>query len=396
MKFPLAHIIAVALIIFSSLLVTAHLGQNTMRGKFSSNGEKDTFTVSAPKEMTEDREPVVPKRLVRDEEKQREMQGTIQEEEQDEQNKFHVHSSLPSRNHASVTELNKKEAKRQVSGRAKRSPCSTSCKELLRCNGTLSSGYYSIQTSKGEKNVYCYMESDNGGNNAKGWTRVAFINATYDNSTCRGLTHTAVLTCRYGSECPTMPMCTRSEHSPSVIFPTHGIPYTKVRGRARGYQFGYTRAFHSYKYAGQDLNSAYVSGLSVTHGAPGSRSHIWTFAAGYSQAYGYIAVNCPCAIYPGPDPPPFVGDNYFCDSGNPNNVNRPNYIEHNVTNPLWNSGGCGHRSREDCCQHHDPWFTTDVGNGTEVTDDIEVRWCHFPPYTHIEDIGVDQLEIYVY
>ena len=50
-----------------------------------------------------------------------------------------------------------------------------------------------------------------------------------------------------------------------------------------------------------------------------------------------------------------------------------------VTNPLWNSGGCGHRSRGDCCKHHDPWFTTNVGKGKKIEDDIEVRMCHNPP-----------------
>ena len=200
-------------------------------------------------------------------------------------------------------------------------------------------------------------------------------------------------------------MCTHSspdEHGcSSVIFKTEKIPYTKVCGRARGYQFGYTRAFHSYKYAGQrTLDHSYVSGLSVTRGKPGNRSHIWTFAAGFSQAYGYATVNCPCAMYPGPDPPPFVGDNYFCDSGNPNNVYRRNYLDHNETNSLWNSNGCGTESKIHCCKHRDPWFITNVGNGEEgeqvTTDDIEVRMCHYPPYTMIEDIGVDELEIYIY
>ena len=89
MKFLLAHIIAVALIISSSLLVTAHLGQNAMRGKFSSNGEKNTFTVSAPKENTGNLEPMRQTRMMGDTEEQRvmEMPGTMKEEEQEEQNK---------------------------------------------------------------------------------------------------------------------------------------------------------------------------------------------------------------------------------------------------------------------------------------------------------------------
>ena len=172
------------------------------------------------------------------------------------------------------------------------------------------------------RRVYRDMNTPECGDKDGGWRQVAYIDVTNGNNTCPdGLNFTVV----NGARKPTqgnsvciplpIPMCIRSQSEEngcsSVTFPTHGVNYTKVCGRARGYQFGFTRAFHSSKYAGQDLNSAYVSGLSVTHGTPGNRKHIWTFAAGYSNAYGYIAVNCPCAQYPGPEPSEFVGDNYF-------------------------------------------------------------------------------------
>ena len=99
------------------------------------------------------------------------------------------------------------------------------------------------------------------------------------------------------------------------------IQYNKVCGRARGYQYGFTCAFHSSKNADQvSEEGSYVSGLSVTHPKPGKsgeREHIWTFAAGFSKIYGYATVNCPRALYPGPKQPEFVGNNYFCDSGYP-------------------------------------------------------------------------------
>ena len=266
------------------------------------------------------------------------------------------------------------------------------------------------------RRVYRDMNTPKCGDKDGGWRQVAYINVTNGNNTCpEGLILTVVnQTCKPtpgNSECVPLPipMCIRSHSEEngcsSVIFPTDGKAYTKVCGRARGYQFGFTRAFHSSKYAGQDLNSAYVSGLSVTHGKSGNRKHIWTFAAGYSNAYGYIAVNCPCAQYPGPEPPEFVGDNYYCDSGNPDNLRRGWYLVDMVTNPLWNCDECKISNARKCCKgmgnekrngECEKWFTTNVGNGTAVTDNIEVRWCHFPPYTCIEDIGVDQLEIYVY
>ena len=197
----------------------------------------------------------------------------------------------------------------------------SSCKELYENNCT-ESKYYNILTPQGVKKVYCEMNGTNCSGDA-GWMRVAYIKTTEDNSMCAalGLNLTAAPTCRAPFEnlCVKKDICTRPDFDNNgcfpVVFRTHGVPYTKVCGRARGYQFGFTRAFHSSKYAGQDLNSAYVSGLSVTHGTPGNRKHIWTFAAGYSNAYGYIAVNCPCAQYPGPKSPEFVGDNYFVTQG---------------------------------------------------------------------------------
>ena len=70
--------------------------------------------------------------------------------------------------------------------------------------------------------------------------------------------------------------CTRSHTDhigcSSVTFPTHGVPYTKVCGRAQGYQYYAPPAFHDYHNQGQTtLDSSYVSGLSVTYGSP--RSH---------------------------------------------------------------------------------------------------------------------------
>ena len=383
MKFLLAHIIAVALIISSSLLVTAHLGQNARNGKLSTNDEKNTFTVLTPKEMKRDSEQVVPKRRTRDakEEQVMEMHGTTKEEVQEEQNNFDVPYSLPARNHGSAKERTKKEAKRQVSGQANRS--------LESCSDALSSGYHIIRTPQEVKNVSCREEC---GNITGGWMRVAYIDVNETRNCTPWLEYIEVDSCPPNDDaCYEMlvPVCKRpygvAEENGcySLKFPTHGVNYTKVCGMAQGYQYGFTRAFHSSKYAGQDLNSAYVSGLSVTHGAPGNRDHIWTFAAGYSNAYGYIAVNCPSAQYPGPEPPEFVCGNYSCDSGNPDNLRRGWYLVDMLTKPLWSSDGSG------------PWFTTSVTQIENDTDYIEVRMCHYPPYTYIEDIGVSKLEIYI-
>ena len=165
-------------------------------------------------------------------------------------------------------------------------------------------------------------------------------------------------------------MCIRSHtdyiNCSSVTFPTHGVLYTKVCGRARGYQYYSTLAFANYHYRSQTLDSAYVSGLSVTYDSP--RSYIWTFAAGYSKDYIYCC-NCPCASpYPGTAAPPFVGENIFCESGNSGPLV---YQQWYLDDPLWDSQGCV--SGSTCCDRGGPWFTTTLSQ--EVRNDIEVRMC---------------------
>ena len=260
----------------------------------------------------------------------------------------------------------------------------TSCEELYQCNPALPSGYYNITTPQGAERVYCVMNSTNCGNITGGWMRAAYIDMTNENNTCpQGLNYTVVNSTR---------MCTRShtnnvDCSSPVTFPTHGVPYTKVCGRARGYQFYAPPAFYNYHYQSQTtLNSSYVSGLSVTYGS--LRSHIWTFAAGYSKDHNHACCSCPCASpYPGPAAPPFVGENVFCESGNTGPLEAQWYLD----DPLWDSQGCA--SGSTCCDRGGPWFTTTLSQ--EVRDDIEVRMC-LHHVLSFENIGVDELEIYIY
>ena len=210
--------------------------------------------------------------------------------------------------------------------------------------------------------------------------KVANIDMTDENNACpESLTYTVRSSIRMCRSSHTTAGCT------SVTFPAHMIPYTKVCGRARGYQFVSPEAFDNFNRGHETtLDSSYVEGLSVTHGSP--RNHIWTFAVGISKDYNYSCCNCPCAApYPGPAAPPFVGENYFCESGNTGWFTGRWYLD----DPLWDSQGCA--SGSTCCDRGGPWFTT----SQESSDDIEVRWC-FNQRATDEDVGVDQLEIYVY
>ena len=260
----------------------------------------------------------------------------------------------------------------------------TSCKELYQCNPALPSGYYKIVTPQGVEKVYCEMDTTNCGNITGGWMRAAYIDMTNVSNTCpQGLTYNVVSSTR---------MCTRSHSGSngcsSVTFPTHGVPYTKVCGRARGYQYYATPAFYGYYYANQTtLNSSYVSGLSVTYG--NLRNHIWTFAVGYTKFSGHgSCCNCPCnAVVPGHVAPPFVGENFFCEAGSGRSFEHQWYFD----DPLWDSQGCAVNST--CCDRGGPWFSTTLGQ--VVSDDMEVRMC-LHHRTGIGNIGVDQLEIFIY
>ena len=91
--------------------------------------------------------------------------------------------------------------------------------------------------------------------------------------------------------------------------------YSRVCGRILGYQFAYTRAFYDSGLV-TTIESQYVDGVSLTHGAPGARQHIWTFAAGLTEDdSGYTTLLCPCSTTGTVSVPPFVGNDYFCESG---------------------------------------------------------------------------------
>ena len=248
-----------------------------------------------------------------------------------------------------------------------------SCKEIYQCNPTALSGYYWVKNATGDATqVFCVMNTTNCGNITGGWMRAAYINMTDAANSCPvGLTYYTQNSTRICSSNISTGGCT------SVNFPTFDVPFTKVCGRALGYQYGHPDALN-----GGSIDSHYVEGLSVTHGTP--RNHIWTFAAGNTKdnSQGH---NCPCASpYPGRAAPLFVGEKYFCESGNTGPFEFQWYLD----DPLWDSQGCAANST--CCDRGGPWFTTTLSQ--EVSDDIEVRWC-----TSIgsEEIGVEQLEMYI-
>ena len=136
--------------------------------------------------------------------------------------------------------------------------------------------------------------------------------------------------------------------------------------------------------------------MSLTHGPPGSRQHIWTFATGAveNSPSSYPLYSCPCADRAQALSlvPSFVGNDYFCESGNP----EPEYSNTLYANdPLWDGQGCGAAS---CCELSyppgvtPPWFSKQLPQTT--TDNIEVRLCGDEGNRN-EDTPVELIELYI-
>ena len=150
-----------------------------------------------------------------------------------------------------------------------------SCSLILQLNSSSPSGHYWIRSSNGSVvRVYCDMTRSCGGVTG-GWTRVASLDRRDNSSQCpSGL--------RTGSDCNPEPTCVldidpRTGNCSSNSYTSHGLNYSHVCGMIRGYQVRNLDAFRNRNPI--DINSNYVDGVSLTHGVPPLRQHIWTFAA---------------------------------------------------------------------------------------------------------------------
>ena len=221
----------------------------------------------------------------------------------------------------------------------------------------------------------------------KGWTRMALLNMTDTNSRCPStwrLHQSPVRGC--GRSSSTAHTCD------SAYFNNARLSYNRVCGRIIAYQKGHNDAFYAYTAnIARTIETAYSAGLLVTHGPDGSRRHIWTFSSAlYKQRTVPSNSTCPCTSPNQPwtfNFPPFVGNNYFCDSGNPG----PGFSSTTLysQDPLWDGKGCP--SGTTCCQlNNPPWFNVALPQTTR--DDIEVRLC---VTEGSEDVIVSLIELYV-
>ena len=220
------------------------------------------------------------------------------------------------------------------------------------------------------------------------WTRIVNINMNDTSQQCPpawNLVTTPIRGCGRSSFA--------GQTCDSAIFGAPGLSYRQVCGRVIGYQKGSPNAFSASIHGAVGLERQYIDGISLTHGAPGNRQHIWSFvAAYYEDDNGYRSDwACACTKTTVPWPytvPSFVGNNYFCatasDFGDPG-------TEILTEDPLWDGEGCG--ANNSCCDFNNPpWFCTALPQPT--TDDLELRVCH-DQYADNEDVIVSVVEIYV-
>ena len=206
------------------------------------------------------------------------------------------------------------------------------------------------------------------------WHRIAFLNMTDPSQQCpsawREYNNDRIRAC--GRPTTSIGSC-----ATKYYFASH--QYSQVCGRVIGYQVASPDAF-----ARPYTEKIDFDGVNITRGA--KRNHVWSYVAGFSESA--TDYNCPCSTTDSPDPPLSIGENHYCESGNPTNRFQDNQIFPN--DPLWDGQQC----EGTCCigTNSPPWFSVQLPAPT--TDTIEVSICA-DESTDNEDTPIELLEIYV-
>ena len=166
---------------------------------------------------------------------------------------------------------------------------------------------------------------------------------------------------------------------------TTGRQYSKVCGRVIGYQIGTPHGI----FIAKVIDENYVDGMSITYGK-NPRQHIWTNIAGLTENSTLTRRrNCHCSDFLGRKPPPFVGNNYYCESANPSDILNPGFLY--SSDKLWDGQQCS-KEGTCCTTKSPPWFSVELPNPT--SDDIEVRICGDDNPDN-EDFPIEILDIYI-
>ena len=261
-------------------------------------------------------------------------------------------------------------------------PRNRSCQEILHCFPSAPSGYHEIRVPNGSLvQVYCDMEGTNCGGQG-GWMRVAHVNMSQSGASCpQGLTQKSmsglILCGQNAAGCQ------------GTLFSALGLSYSRVCGQLRGYQFASPSAFGPYNFIpSYGVSEGYVDGASITYDTAVPK-HIWTYANAKRNLIDIAS--CPCNSGSTAQVPPYVGSDYYCETGNNANVIATNRFFPN--DPLWDGQQCD-GVEAPCCTHPNmPWFTKTLGETT--TEDIQLRLCNNGGVAN-EDTLLQFIALYVY
>ena len=179
-----------------------------------------------------------------------------------------------------------------------------------------------------------------------------------------------------------------------ATFFTLGLNFIRVCGQILGYQQATPAAFYPYSANNNvTIDGVYVEGVSITYGnAP--RKHIWTYANGIDLRYNPSSPRvCPCNIINNVQIPPYVGSNYYCETGAHVYSCCSNRYHLYLSDPLWDGQHCASEEAP-CCTHTNmPWFLKMLNETT--TEDIELRVCGDED-PNDEDTPLQVVELFVY
>ena len=171
---------------------------------------------------------------------------------------------------------------------------------------------------------------------------------------------------------------------------TIGLKYSRVCGQLQGYQYGSTDAFSPYNGdTSLKVNEFYVEGASITYGTADATKHIWTYAVGVSLSIGMEKFRCPCNDGSTAVVPPYVGSDYYCETGYNAGGFRNSFLFSNDT--LWDGQQCPSEEAPCCTNPNMPWFTKTLSGTT--TEDIQLRLCSENPL--YEETRLEIIELYI-
>ena len=266
----------------------------------------------------------------------------------------------------------------------------SSCLAVFQCDQQFPSGYYWINSTTIATQVYCDMSQELCGSRG-GWARIAHLDMTDPSQSCPSGWREFTTPKRACGITPTFPVVVQGYNGgyESVNFSSSGISYSHVCGKIIAFQYGRPNAFGPYNNPGwptHSIDHLYLDGISVTYGT-NNRTHIWSLAASPSDSsIGGSA--CPCSTLAQPNIPPWVGNEYFCESGSATTSSVGIFYP---DDPLWDGQDCPPSTSHCCDLNNPPWFSKELSEATN--EDIEVRVM--ANGVNNEDTPVELIEIYV-